>query len=183
MRRRTRGAERGEVPKTLMYVVLSLAVGIAASGAGSATVLESASGHGTLESPGTKKRQFSFNAKLHADGTVTGQAQLVNPNFLVGNQPYRLHIDISCMKVVGNIAILGGTTVGTNDPNLVDAVYFTVQDNDEPGRGRDRISRVFFFDDDPNTTGDPDLCLLTGPADFPLEPITGGNIQVRPSGL
>jgi hypothetical protein len=171
------------VRKTLTYVVLALVVGVTASGAGSATVLESASGHGTLDSPDGKKRQFSFNAKLHADGTVTGQAQLVNPNFLVGNQPYRLHVDISCMKVVGNIAILGGTTVSTNDRDLVDAVYFTVQDNDEPGRGRDKISRVFFFDDDPNTTGDPQACLLTGPTDFPLEPITGGNIQVRPTGL
>lgn len=93
--------------------------------------------------------------------------------------PYRLHVDISCMYVVGNVAVFGGTTKSTNDPNLVDAVFFTVQDNGEPGKGRDKISRVFFWDDNPATTGDPQACLLTGPLDFPLETIDGGNIQVR----
>jgi hypothetical protein len=85
------------------------------------------------------------------------------------------------MKVVGNIAIFGGTTTRTNDPNLVDAVFFTVQDNGEPGKNMDKISSVFFWDDDPNTTGDPQACLLTGPTDFPLETIESGNIQVRSS--
>ena len=59
------------------------------------------------------------------------------------------------MKVVGTIAFFGGTVKRTNDPSLVDAVYFSVQDNGEPGEGVDKISRVAFFDDDPNTTGDP----------------------------
>lgn len=144
---------------------------------------DSANGHGTLlaqdEDGKTVKRQFSFSARKHEDGSVTGQAQLVNPAFRVDGQPYRLHIDISCMHVVGNVAIFGGTTARTNDPGLVDAVFFTVQDNGEPGAGRDKISRAFFWDDDPATTGDPQACLLTGPADFPLETIEAGNIQVR----
>jgi hypothetical protein len=146
---------------------------------------ESASGHGTLlaqnDSGQTVRRQFSFSAHRQADGTVQGQATLINPAFSgeSGKGPYRLHVDISCLKVVGNIAIMGGTTKRTNDPNLVDAVFFTVQDNGEPGAGRDRISRAFFWDDDPGTTGDPQACQNTGPTDFPFEPIESGNVQVR----
>ena len=168
--------------KTMIGVALALVVGITASYGWSSTVVQSSNGHGTLNNADGSKRQFSFNAKRNADGTVTGQAQLVNPAFSgtdASPAPYRLHVDISCMYVVGNIAVFGGTTKSTNDPNLVDAVYFSVQDNGEPGKGRDKISRVFFFDDDPTTTGDPQLCLLTGPTDFPLETIAGGNIQVR----
>lgn len=143
----------------------------------------SASGHGTLSRTNpdgeTVKRQFSFAARTHNDGTVTGQAVLINPAFEVDGRAYQLHVDISCMRVVGNIAIFGGTTKRTNDPGLVDAVFFTVQDNGEPGAGSDRISGVYFWDDDPATQGDPQACLLTGPNDFPLETIEAGNIQVR----
>ncbi len=137
---------------------------------------DSANGHGTLDG----NRQFSFSARTHADGTVTGNAVLHNPNFQVDGKAYQLQVDISCMKVVGNIAVFGGTTKRTNDPNLVDAVFFSVQDNGEPGKN-DKISRVFFWDDDPTTTGDPQACQLTGPTDFPLETIERGNIQVRPA--
>ena len=175
--------------KLMLLGVLALLVGVTATYASSAT-LESATGHGTLaatsESGKAVKRQFSFTARRHSDGTVKGQAVLINPAFSGSPDspaPYRLHIDITCMHVVGNIAVFGGTTKRTNDPNLVDAVFFSVQDNGEPGQGRDRISRVFFWDDDPDTTGDPQACLLTGPAAFPLEPIESGNIQVRPTGL
>ncbi len=143
-----------------------------------------ASGHGTLlrenADGDTVRRQFSFSARQLADGTVTGQAVLHNPAFEgADGRAYQLKVDISCMHVVGNIAVFGGTTSRTNDPNLVDAVFFTVQDNGEPGGGSDRISGAFFWDDDPTTTGDPQACLLTGPNDFPLETIESGNIQVR----
>ncbi|HVM17505.1 MAG TPA: hypothetical protein VM290_07995 [Gaiellaceae bacterium] len=173
--------------KIVTVLGLALVVGVTASVARAVTTVASANGHGTLlatdDNGREVKRQFSFTARRHADGTVTGQAVLVNPAFSGAgtNAPYRLHVDITCMHVVGNIAIFGGTTERTNDPGLMDAVFFSVQDNGEPGKGRDRISRVFFWDDDPATTGDPQACLLTGPTDFPLEPIAGGNIQVRPT--
>jgi hypothetical protein len=147
----------------------------------SAASLASASGQGTLDGGA---RKFSFSARqLAADGTAKGEANLTNRNFTGanGNSPYQLHIDISCMNMVGNIAFFGGTVKHTNDPSLVDAVYFSVQDNGEPGKGVDRISRVAFFDDDPNTTGDPMLCTGNTPDDgyLPLETIESGNIQVR----
>lgn len=172
-------------------VALALVIGMTATVALAVTLEESASGHGSLLTTDpdgkARQRQFTFNAQRHADGTVTGHAVLINPAFTGdnGRTPYQLHVDISCLRIVGNIAIMGGTTTKTNDSNLVDAVFFTVQDNGE-GRGatlRDRISRVFFWDDDPTTTGDPQACLLTGPLDFPLEDIEHGNIQVRPTGL
>jgi hypothetical protein len=126
------------------------------------------------------RRQFAFSARRYADGSVKGNAVLHNPAFEnAKGQRYSLQIDISCMKVIGNVAFFGGTTRRTNDPSLVDAVYFSVQDNGEPGRDRDKISRAFFFDDDPNTTGDPQLCLGNQLGDFPLETIESGNVQVR----
>jgi hypothetical protein len=176
--------------KSIVAIVVALVMGMTATYAWAVTLEESASGHGSLRTDPTdensKQRQFSFSARKHADGTVTGHAVLINPAFTGENEhsPYQLHVDISCLRVVGNIAIMGGTTTRTNDPNLVDAVFFTVQDNGEGSDApRDRISRVFFWDDNPTTTGDPQACLLTGPADFLLEEIENGNIQVRPTGL
>ncbi len=170
----------------LLSILLSLVVsGLLVTFNTSAGPRESASGHGTLivqdEDGNDVRRQFSFNAQRLANGTVKGHAVLHNPAFPGENgNAYQASFDISCMKVVGNIAILGGFVRRTNDPNLVDAAYFSVQDNGEPGKNTDKISSVYFFDDDPSTTGDPALCELTGPNDFPLNPIEAGNIQVRP---
>lgn len=162
---------------SIAFAAALLLAGLAAAPAASQSGKEQANGHGQLDSA----RQFSFSAQRRANGIVTGNATLVNPEFTGanGHSPYQLQIDISCMKTVGNIAIFGGTTKRTNDPSLVDAVFFSVQDNGEPGNGRDKISRAYFWDDDPNTQGDPQACQLTGPTDLPLETIGAGNIQVK----
>jgi|GEM_PF-1184883 len=167
-------------------MAVAAAVGLMSYAAGSAAqnTAEGASGQGTLlvqnASGDFVRRQFSFSAHRNADGTVRGNAVLHNPAFETAkNQRYQLQIDIQCMKVIGNVAFFGGTTKRTNDPGLVDAVYFSVQDNGEPGRDRDLISRAFFFDEDPNTTGDSQLCQGNQLGDFPMEPIESGNIQVR----
>ncbi len=139
-----------------------------------------ASGQGALSSD--PRRNFSVSAKINADGTATGRATLINKAYTGenGKAPYLLQLDISCGKMVdANTAIFGGTVRRTNDPSLVDAVYFSVQDNGEPGAGRDKISRASFFDGDPATTGDPALCLGASLTDLPLETIVSGNIQVR----
>ena len=145
---------------------------------------QSVNGQGTLlvqdENGKTVRRQFAVNARSFANGSVKGHAVLHNPAFTGTNgQKYELQVDISCLKIVGNIAFMGGLTRRTNDPNLDEAVYFSVQDNGEPGKNSDQISRAFFFDDDPNTTGDPQLCQGNVVGDFPMEPIDGGNIQVK----
>ena len=145
----------------------------------------SASGHGTVfdgvaPNGQPNRRQFSFSARMNGDGSASGTAVLHNPadDGAHGNQPYGLLIDISCMKVVGNVAFFGGLTRRTTDPNLVDAVYFSIEDNGQPAAGTDRISRAFFFDDDPTTTGDPQLCQGIQIGDFPMQTIEAGNIRL-----
>lgn len=143
-----------------------------------AQTTSSVAGQGTLE----KGRTFAVSAKINVDGTATGNATLINHAFSgdSGKGPYQLHVDVTCGKRVdSNTVILGGTTRKTNDSNLVDAVYFSVQDNGEPGKDRDKISRAYFFDNDPATTGDPALCLGATLSDLPLETIVSGNLQVR----
>ena len=168
-----------------LFILVAVALIYVAPNSQAQTGREQANGQGTLLVPNEDgdfvRRQFAFSARRYPDGTVKGNAVLHNPAFTNANgQKYQLQIDISCMKVIGNVAFFGGTTRRTNDPSLVDAVYFSVQDNGEPGRDRDMISRAFFFDDDPNTTGSPALCQGNVLGDFPMEPIESGNIQVRP---
>lgn len=164
---------------TAAITLSAVAMAIAVTAGGDA-----ASGHGTLfvvNPDGNQiRRQFSFSARAESDGSARGHAVLHNPAFDGQNgQTYQLQIDISCFNRIGDTVFFGGTTRRTNDPNLVDAVYFSVQDNGEPGKGLDMISQVFFFDDDPTTTGDPMLCLGNQIGDFPMDVIEAGNIQVR----
>jgi hypothetical protein len=171
---------RGPRAAALMGAVV---LGLGGTTAAYAATTGSASGAGALEGA---KRQFSFSAKLKADGTVKGQAELTSRS-AKGKAPYKLHITISCMKKFddGKTVVFGGTTKRTNDPNLVDAVFFAVQDNGKRGKGRDKISRVAFWDDDPTTTGDPQACMNNVVADLEpgkplaLETIKSGNIRVK----
>jgi hypothetical protein len=143
---------------------------------------DSASGHGTIivgnDSNGNSvRRQFSLTASRFDDGTVIGNAVLRNPAFPGENgQAYKLQVDITCMYVTGNIAIFGGTVKRSNDPNLLDPVFFSVQDNGEPGAGQDKISNVYFG-------GNPADCVTIPPGDLLLNTIDSGNIQVRNSTL
>jgi hypothetical protein len=129
----------------------------------------SANGSGQLVLPSGVKRQFSFSATTKADGTVTGNAEIHNPDF-----DFRSHIDVQCLLVDGNRASFGGVVRG-NDPALNGQNgFFTVYDNGEPGKGKDTVSLIFFA----NPPG-PEACKFIGPDDFPQMPITAGNVQVR----
>ena len=132
----------------------------------------SANGHGTLTLPDGRKRQFSFNAKQHSDGTVSGHAVIHNPDF-----DFRAHLEITCLQVVGNRASFGGVVRDSTDPAF-DGLngFFTVFDNGEPGKGNDTISLIFF---DPITA---DACLGIGPNDFDQIPIDGGTYRSSPKG-
>jgi hypothetical protein len=152
--------------------------GVLGAGAVHAAPSDSVSGQGTLDGGA---RHFSFSARQAADGTVKGQAQLLNTAFSGtpdSPAPYRAHIQITCMsRVDENTVTLGGMVTRSNDPNLIDAVFFTVQDNGEPGTD-DQISRAYFWDSDPDTTGDPQTCAGQS---YNLEAIESGNVQVSPS--
>ena len=80
------------------------------------------------------------------------------------------------MNVRGSTVFFGGTTQRTNDPNLVDAVYFSVQDNGDSGAGIDQISLARFSD---STTGNPNPCMSDHAGDFSMMPVDEGNIQVK----
>ena len=138
------------------------------------------SGQGALSTD--PRRTFSVSAKINGDGTASGRATLVNKAFTGANgkAPYLLQVDISCGKVLDDhTVILGGSTKRTNDPSLVDAVFFSVQDNGEPGAGKDKISRAYFWDNDPSTQGPPSACVNSTLADVPLETIVSGNLNVK----
>jgi len=159
-----------------MIVFAAAAVAVPAIAATAGQV----SGQGALSTD--PRRTFSVSAQINADGTASGRATLVNKAFTGenGKAPYLLQVDISCGKMLDDhTVILGGSTRRTNDPSLVDAVFFAVQDNGEPGAGRDKISRAYFWDDDPNTQGPPSACLNSTLADVPLETIVSGNLNVR----
>jgi len=150
--------------------------------AATTTQRPAALGHGfytvTDSNSDTFKRQFSFNAVTQDDGTVTGNAEVQNPAF-----QFTAHIDVSCLKVSGNHADMGGTVTNSNDPNLGPGTFafWSVTDNGEPGSstagGTDTISAVFFDSEAP-----PSSCQLIGPQDFDETAIQGGDIQVQPTG-
>lgn len=174
---------------SVLFVVLGLfivAAAFLAAPTHTAAPLASVNGQGSLAvalGPNGQlvRRQFSMSIRQNADGSVEGNAVLHNPEAdgAHGNQPYMLQVDVSCMNVIGNIAFFGGTTRRTTDPNLVDAVYWSIEDNGTPGADNDELSLAHFFDDDPNTTGDPQLCLNNAVGDFPMFPILSGNITLK----
>jgi len=139
----------------------------------------SASGHGTILLQNTEgktvRRQFSFSARVMADGSVKGSAILHNPSF---DPKYDAQFDITCLQIVGNRASFGGSIRKTSDPvfnDEFDAAFFTVFDNGEPGAGNDTISEVFF-----DNVVEPSTCQFIGADDFPQIPIESGNVQVNP---
>lgn len=166
--------------RTVKRGVIAFASVAAVAGPVLAATAGQVSGQGALSTD--PRRNFSVSAHINADGTASGRATLVNKAFTgeKGKAPYLLQVDISCGKMLDDhTAILGGSTRRTNDPSLVDAVFFSVQDNGEPGAGKDKVSRAYFWDDDPNTQGPPSACLNSTLTDVPLETIVSGNLNVK----
>lgn len=118
-------------------------------------------------------RIFNVSARLDTDtNTATGKAVLINTNFSgdSGKGPYRAFIDITCgADIGGGQYAIGGMTTRTNDSNLMDAVFFIVSADGT-------LSRAFFWDGDPATTGDPSSCQFIQQGDFGglEDPIRGG---------
>lgn len=137
---------------------------------------ESAQGQGKLINQDGSKSEFSFSVKRNPNGKVTGQATLRNPSFKTNNgQNDKIKIDVTCLKVVGNVAFIGGTTKRKDSQAEAEAAYFAVEDNGNA----DKIFRGFFFDDDDKTKGDAQLCETFNLGDLPVEPIAEGSIEVK----
>jgi hypothetical protein len=151
--------------------LLGLATIPARAGAG---VLHSATGSGQVHvTADTKLRTVGFSAVMLADGTVTGYAEAQ-----ARQESNRWRIDVTCLKVVGNVALITGLTIDNElDPSVIGWTGgFAVEDNGEgPGAPADRITQGFFFE--PGTVD----CQDFEPAD--AEPffwtVEDGNLQVR----
>jgi len=135
-----------------------------------AVVVASAGGSGHTIVSGVL-RTFSFTARLSADGTARGTAQV--DNRAVGEM---FQLDIDCMKVVGNIAIMSGVITRHTDVTAVGLIgVFGVVDAGEGSATPDRVTQVFFFRPGLAT------CQDFGPADVDefAVPIVSGNVQVH----
>ena len=161
-----------------MFVIALALSGLTQSTSAVSAVRASASGHGTIllqDTEGkTVRRQFSFSARVNADGSVSGSGVLHNPSF---DPKYSAQFTITCLQVVGNRASFGASIRKTTDDvfnDEFDAAFFTVFDNGEPGNGNDTISEVFF-----DNVVEPSTCQFIGADDFPQIPIESGNVQVR----
>ncbi len=107
-------------------------------------VVHSATGSGQLHvTVDTKLRTVGFSAVMLADGTVTGYAE-AQPR----QEGNRRRIDVNCLKVVGNVALITGLTIyNAIDPSVIGWTGgFAVEDNGQgPGDPPDRITQGFFF--------------------------------------
>lgn len=172
-----------------MLILTMFAVCLNTNEANAQNTRQSASGHGTLltQNPqgATVRRQFSFSAKRLDDGSSTGHAIVHNPAFSGTNgNKYQAKIDVKCVNIIGNVAIISGMVKRTNDP-ISSLAYFAVQDNGEPGAGTDAITTVFFFIE--GGSQDPaQVCQELTVEDFTqssggnlFQVIESGNIQVK----
>jgi len=116
--------------------------------------------------------QFSANAK--ADGSVSGQYNLT----FQGSGNTRVHAEVTCVRVVGDQAWIGGVNKSSTDPNFVGLESgFRVEDNGQ-GRGAaaDRVSLMIL-----NLAPGGAAAVCAGGFDgiIPLGDIDKGNLQVH----
>jgi hypothetical protein len=154
----------------LTLLVALLAVTTAGTQSAAADpALQSASGFGQVHL-GLPIRNFSFSATKAADGSARGEAQVENrSSAFIG------HIQIDCLNVLGNVAVMSGVYTFASNPDLVGSeVLFAVEDNGEgPSTPPDEITRAF------SGLGIP-CTFITDPAQLALffVPIESGQIQV-----
>lgn len=127
-----------------------------------------ANGEGTI---GAGAFQISLNAIQHKDGTVTG-------SLVVHDELGTWVLEIACLNIIGNRAILSGTIVAADGPNAPFVGYagvFSVEDN---GQGRnappDRMSLVL-LEPTPFDCFDPSVIDNIPP----FIPLDSGNLNVK----
>jgi len=157
-----------EVAVAVVIAVLALSTSAQAADNG---IVASATGAGHI-TIGGELRTFSFTAQKDSSNNSRGQAELFNRSGGI-----RVHLDINCLSVVGNVATMSGTVSNSNatgEPfGTGNPIWFQVVDNGEGQNAPpDLISLVFFFFGPP---GVPCTSPLV-PASIPID---GGNIQVH----
>jgi hypothetical protein len=123
---------------------------------------------------GGELRTFSFTAVQHADGTVSGEAELFNR--ITG---FIAHADIICLRVIDNHAWIGGIITGHHVCSGTN-MMFHVQDNGE--RNGDPPDLLSFAEvcDAPGPELPLAYCETAGGADqIPMFPVDEGSIVVH----
>jgi hypothetical protein len=148
-----------------LLVVAVIALATAAGAA--AAVFGSASGSGTVLF-GNTIEHIAFSAQQIAGTEATGEATINDISAGV-----RVHVDVNCLNVIGNYAIVSGIVTQSSDPALVPVgsqAIFAVVDAGE-GRTRDFASIANFY-----AVGTGVDC--TVPSEFDLVPVNG-NFRVE----
>ena len=130
---------------------------------------QSVTGGGTITFGASKE-----HVSVRVFGT-SGSAQF-HDNTVAGN--VNGHVEINCVRIVGNEATLSGIVTHSNDPTIEGfEALFQIRDNGEGGRGEgpDFMSPVLLHE-----VGIGPDCLI--PGEFDLVPVRG-NFRVEPSGV
>jgi hypothetical protein len=153
-----------------MKRLLAVAVIALASAAGAAAAVgASASGSGTVLF-GNTIEHIAFSAQQIAGTEATGEATIIDVSAGV-----RVSVDVNCLNVIGNYAIVSGIVTESSDPTLVAVGWqaiFAVVDAGE-GKSRDFASIANFY-----ALGTGVDC--TVPSEFDLVPVNG-NFRVEPA--
>jgi hypothetical protein len=129
--------------------------------------LATGSGHTIVDG---KLRTFSFAARQDRDGVDRGTAEINNR--AIGEM---FQIDIDCLAVQGNIAVMSGVITRHTDEHAVGLTgIFGVIDGGEGSGASDAVSQVFLFRPHTLSCRDIDPVGSVGLAG----PIVAGNVQV-----
>jgi hypothetical protein len=119
------------------------------------------------------EEKYSNSAIRHADGTVTGEFELKSAQ----EGGLRIHGDVVCFTIVGNVARLGGHIDQSTVPGLEDAfVAWTVVDNGEGQNDPPDLTSDFIG---PVSAGFAAFHCATGFDLGPFLPVLSGNLQVQ----
>jgi hypothetical protein len=144
---------------------------VLAAAAAPGSVVDSATGSGGVTGGAGGKVTFSFTARDYGTGADEGQIEA--KNHLSGR---REHVEVDCLRVVGNIAVMSGTLKHTDPSAPVQEGFsiFAVQDNGEGANDPpDRVSNLF------SRSFAPFNCETQMPLGGITFEVERGNIQVR----
>lgn len=124
-------------------------------------------------------RTFSFNAKVKANGDVTGSFQLAAHRG--GQKAGTYHGKVICLSVRDNQAWVGGYFTKMPNPDRVGTwLAFRAVDNGEgQGDDPDQISRTGWAGQEPEGRDVVEAHCLNQPEGQAVTDIEAGNIQVR----
>lgn len=156
---------------TVGIAVLGLLCFTSAASKAQSSVTQSATGSGKGITANGDSVTFSFSALRDSDGSVQGQAQFINRT-----TREKLHLNITCVSVVGSLVRIGGEQVIPGSTAPAPVYNFVAFDGGEGQSGSGGMEGGGDFMSLPILTGDSDACAGFSGEVFQL---ASGNIQVR----